>query len=233
VSLPLGRVWCPLTERVGESINVFLVAENRLLREALGRVLSRKSDIDVIASVRYESSVVAQIADAKPHVVLLDSATVDSVSFQTIAALRQSVPGVRVVMIGMDADHQIFLRHVRAGVAGYLLKDASAVEIAAAVRGVAYDGAVCPPELCQVLFDSVAREAHIPSYPGQAKLDLTRREQQLAQMIDRGLSNKEIATQLTLSEQTVKNHIHRMIRKLGATDRLSAVALCRQHGLVV
>jgi DNA-binding NarL/FixJ family response regulator len=213
-------------------ITVFLVAENRLLREALGRVLGRKSDIDVVASVPYGSGIVTQIADAKPHVVLLDSATADSVSFQTIAALRQSLPGIRVVMIGMDGDHNVFLRHVRAGVSGYLLKDASAIEIAAAVRGVAYEGAVCPPELCRVLFDSVSREAHIPSYQGQSKLGLTRREQQLAQMIDLGLSNKEIAAQLNISEQTVKNHIHRMIRKLGATDRLSAVALWRQNGLI-
>jgi DNA-binding NarL/FixJ family response regulator len=136
-------------------------------------------------------------------------------------------------MIGMDADREIFLRAVRDGIVGFVLKDASAMEVAAAVRSVANDEAVCPPTLCLALFERVADQSAQPAtFVLKHNLGLTRREQQLVQMIGRGLTNKEIASQLNLSEQTVKNHIHRMLRKLGATDRLGAVEICRMPGAV-
>ena len=108
------------------------------------------------------------------------------------------------------------------------------MEVAAAVRSVANGEAICPPTLCRVLFDEFAKpniQAH-PSFTLRRNLGLTRREQQLVQMISHGLTNKEIAAQLNLSEQTIKNHIHRMLRKLGATDRLGAVEICRMPGFV-
>src|SRR5205807_881626 len=146
-----------------ENVQVFILAENRLLREALTRILSKKSDIRVVGASAFSPQVVEQIA--------------------------------------------------------------------AAVRCVASAEAVCPPQLCLVLFEQMAQQARIPSFHIRAELGLTRREQQLVQMIGRGLTNKEIATQLNLSEQTVKNHVHRMLRKVGASDRLAAVELCRSQGI--
>ncbi len=137
-----------------------------------------------------------------------------------------------MVMIGMDADREVFLRAVRDGIVGFVLKDASAMEVATAVRSVANNEAVCPPGLCLALFESVASRNNAASFVIRHNLGLTRREQQLVQMISHGLTNKEIASQLNLSEQTVKNHIHRMLRKLGATDRLGAVEICRMPGAV-
>jgi len=114
-----------------------------------------------------------------------------------------------------------------------VLKDASAMEVAAAVRSVANQEAVCPPSLCLALFERVANQnTHAASFVIRHNLGLTRREKQLVQMISHGLTNKEIASQLNLSEQTVKNHVHRMLRKVGATDRLGAVELCRMPGVV-
>jgi DNA-binding NarL/FixJ family response regulator len=107
------------------------------------------------------------------------------------------------------------------------------MELAAAVRAVAKGQAICPPNLCMALFEFVA-EDRSESFDFRLGHDrgLTRREQQLMQMIDRGLTNKEIAAQLNLSEQTVKNHVHRMLRKLGASDRLAAAELCRSPRVV-
>jgi DNA-binding NarL/FixJ family response regulator len=153
---------------------------------------------------------------------------------QLVAEVRAVVPGLKVVMIGMDGDPERFLRAVRDGIVGYVLKDASAIEVAAAVRSVANDEAVCPSSLCRLLFQELAKptiESHT-SFVLKNNLGLTRREQQLVQMISRGLTNKEIASQLNLSEQTIKNHIHRMLRKVGANDRLGAVELCRMPGAV-
>ena len=218
-----------------ENVQVFILAENRLLREALTRILSKKSDIRVVGASAFSPDVVAQISAAGPDVLLSDSAAIALSDLRLISEVRAAIPGLKVVMIGMDPDREIFLRAVRDGIVGFVLKDASAMEVAAAVRSVANHEAVCPPSLCTALFERVANQsqnAQPTSFVIRHSLGLTRREQQLVQMISRGLTNKEIASQLNLSEQTVKNHIHRMLRKLGASDRLGAVELCRTSGAV-
>ena len=211
-----------------EDIRVFILAENRLLREALSLLLGKKNGIRVLDARPLSPQVVAQVAEASPELVLADSSALDSPDLQVIAELRAVLPSVKVVMIGMEEERQLFLQAVREGVAGYVLKDASAQEVALAVRSVAEGRAVCPPTLCMALFEFVAEERpQTFAFKLGHDLGLTRREQQLIQMIDRGLTNKEIATQLNLSEQTVKNHVHRMLRKLGAPDRLSAAEICK------
>jgi DNA-binding NarL/FixJ family response regulator len=218
-----------------ESVQVFILAENRLLREALTRILSKKSDIRIVGASAFSPDVVAQISAAGPDVLLSDSAAIALSELRLISEVRAAIPGLKVVMIGMEADQETFLRAVRDGIVGFVLKDASAMEVAAAVRSVANHEAVCPPSLCLTLFERVANQsqsAHPASFAIRHSLGLTRREQQLVQMISRGLTNKEIALQLNLSEQTIKNHVHRMLRKLGATDRLGAVEICRMPGAV-
>ena len=136
-------------------------------------------------------------------------------------------------MIGMECDRDVFLRAVREGAVGYVLKDASALEVASAVRAVSDGEAVCPPSLTLCLFEYVSQQTRLmPNFRTKQQLGLTRREQQLVEMIGRGLTNKEIAQQLNVAEQTIKNHIHRMLRKVGVTDRLAVVDLCRTQGLV-
>ncbi len=216
-----------------ETVQVFILAENRLLREALARILNNKSDIRVVGASAFATDVVHHIAQAAPDVLLSDSAALALSELRLVPEVRAAVPGLKVVMIGMDADREVFLRGVRDGIVGYVLKDASAMEVATCVRSVASGEAVCPPALCLALFEQVAQQSTQPTHLFiKHNLGLTRREQQLVHMISRGLTNKEIASQLNLSEQTVKNHVHRMLRKLGANDRLAAVELCRLPGVV-
>ena len=217
-----------------ETAQVFILAENRLLREALTRILSKKSDLQVVGAAAFSPDVVEQIKSASPDVLLSDSAAIALSELRLVAEVRAAIPGLKVVMIGMDADPETFLRGVREGVVGYILKDASALEVATAVRSVANDEAVCPPSLCLVLFEQVAKQnSHPASFVIRHNLGLTRREQQLVEMISHGLTNKEIASQLNLSEQTIKNHVHRMLRKVGASNRLSAVEMCRLPGVPI
>lgn len=214
-------------------VQIFILAENRLLREALARILNKRSDLRVVGATPFASDVVRQIAEASPDVLLSDSAAVALSELRLVSEVRAAIPGLKVVMIGMDSDRDVFLRAVRDGVSGYVLKDASALDVATAVRAVANGEAVCPPSLCMSLFEQVSRPStQANSFVMKRNLGLTRREQQLVHLISRGLTNKEIAAQLNLSEQTVKNHIHRTLRKVGATDRLGAVELCRAPGAV-
>jgi DNA-binding NarL/FixJ family response regulator len=214
-------------------VRIFILAENRLLREALARILNKKSDILVVGASAFTPDIVQQVASAAPHVLLSDSATLTLSELRLVPQVRAAIPGLKVVMVGMEADQATFLKAVRDGIVGYVLKEASAMEVAACVRSVANGDAVCPPALCRALFEQLANPTPQPTtFVLKLDLGLTRREQQLVQMISRGLTNKEIASQLNLSEQTVKNHVHRMLRKLGASDRLNAVERCRVQGAV-
>jgi DNA-binding NarL/FixJ family response regulator len=218
--------------QVKASVSVFLLAENRLLREALARILNKKNGITVIGAASYTPEIETTIASLLPDVLLFDPVDIDT-GFTLIRSLRESLPAIKLIVIGMEADTEYFLRAVREGIAGYLLQDAPAAEVAAAVRAVANDHAVCPQELCQVLFDYVSKQrAHFPNFAIKQHLGLTRREQQLLELISRNLTNKEIAAELNLSEQTVKNHVHRMLRKIGVNDRLAAVEMCRTQGFI-
>jgi len=211
---------------------VFLLAENRLLREALLRILSKKDDIRVVGAGSYNLEIFQQIVSTRANVVVLDSVSPVLSQRGIVRELHQLDPAIRLVMVGMESDAAVFLRVVQAGALGYVLKDASAIEVARTIRAVAAGEAVCPVALSAALFQWVAR--HTPAIPSlrlKNSLGLSRREQQLAGLLQQGLTNKEMASRLNLSEQTVKNHVHRMLRKLGAPDRLTIAELCRNEGL--
>lgn len=208
-------------------ILVFLISDARLLREALTRILNKRNDISVAGAVPPSPEAVQQIAASSPTILLLDSLNSDYSNFRFICEVREALPDLKVVLIGMEDDEELFLRAVQAGAAGYVLKEASAMDVVTSVRAVSNGEAVCPPHLCLALFNYVRRHRmEVPNVRIKLQLGLTRREQQLVPLIARGLTNKEIAAQLNLSEQTVKNHVHRMMQKVGADDRLSIVDLC-------
>lgn len=214
---------------MSQRIDVFLLTENRLLREALMRIFGEKSDLVLVGAAPFSSQLVKEVVSSRPHVLLSDSGLNSLSDLQVIPELRKELPDLRVLLIGMESDPSTFLRAVRAGVVGYILKDASSIDVAAAIRSVAKDEAVCPASLCRVLFEHVAVPQGEATTCLQARhpFGLTRREQQLVEMMGRGLTNKEIATQLNLSDQTVKNHVHRVLQKVGAGDRLEAAEMCR------
>jgi DNA-binding NarL/FixJ family response regulator len=202
-------------------VSVFLVAENRLLREALAKIMKKKANVCVVGDSSYCLQAVEQIVSAGPDVLVLDSAMYLA-DQEFLREIRRLLSDLKLLMIGMDPDEQVFLQAIRAGAAGYVLKDASAADVISAIRAVAQGEGICPPRLCRFLFDQVAQ--HLKgSATTRVRIQegLTRREQQLVPLIAQGLTNKEIAKQLNLSEQTIKNHIHRIIQKVGSHDRMS------------
>jgi len=214
-----------------QSIRVFLLAANRLLRDVFVRLLARKTGLQVVGVAGTSERVVLAAISANPDVILCDSLP-DAISDNgTIRELRRNLPNVNVLLFGMDCEEEKFLIAVQHGVTGYILKDASASEVATAIRAVASGDSVCPPKLCRVLFDHVSNSTTWKAGAQVTrKLGLTRREQQLVQLISLGLTNKEIACRLSLSEQTVKNHLRRMFRKSGTAGRLEVVEFWRAQG---
>lgn len=213
------------------AIRLFIVSDNRLFRQALGRIFSKKSGIEMVGSCASGADALSELADANPEVLVLDSAAFlcSDLAWLTSKPERRT----KVVIVAMEEDEDVFVEVVRRGAHGYVPNDASAIELVNAVRIVAQGEAVCPPRLCKRLFEVVAQQSRGPVAQGRrVGKRLTRREAQLVPMIDHGLTNKEIAAQLNLSEQTIKNHVHRILRKVGADNRLSVAAACGLGGSV-
>jgi DNA-binding NarL/FixJ family response regulator len=217
-----------------EKIRVFVAAENRLLREALARVLTKGGCIEVIATDSAAPFHTDVLLDTRPDILLLSSRGSLAEDLSAIQQVRAAAPGVRILLIGMTKDEREFLQCVRAGISGYLLRDASSGEVLQGVQAVYAGEAVCPGALCAVLFRYFESDAAgLPCASGRHRLDLSRRELQLIPLIAQGLTNKEIANHFSLSEQTVKNHVYRMKHKIGAEDRLEMAQLYRTQGFLV
>jgi len=211
------------------TIRVFLAIENRLLREALNRLCRKRSDLSVVGLAGYGNSLLEKLLDSRCHVMVLDFLNPDLLNSLFTANEGRSYE-FKIVLIGMENDPPQFLSAVRAGVRGYLLKDASASDVIAAVRATFDQQAVCPPQLCASLFECVA---HTP--PQRAEIQqpgskLTSRQRQIVNLVAKSLTNKEIAAQLNLSEFTVRNHLHRIMKQVDASSRQEAVrVMCSQE----
>jgi DNA-binding NarL/FixJ family response regulator len=218
----------------GVRSRVYIAAENRLLREALSRMLTRQGDIDVVGFSSTGPFRVEGLIEEKADILLLTSRGSLGEDVFVIRQVRLTAPTVRILLVGMTEDETEFFQYVRAGIRGYLPRDASAEDVLEATHAVQAGEAVCPGSLCALLFRFFEREAtSVHSAAIHPRLGLTRREQQIVPLIAQGLTNKEIANQFCLSEQTVKNHLYRMKHKVGAGDRFGIVHLCRTQGFLV
>lgn len=206
---------------MSRAFSVLILSDNRLFRESLRRILTKRPDLKVVSSLGLCESAYEEALRMAPDVVVLDSA---EFLYRACGGNSgtNSRKGMSMLLVAMEDSEHTFLRAIRAGALGFVPKDASALDVVAAVRSVARGEAVCPPKFCRLLFDCVAGQAE-PSR-SDSRSTLTRRERQLVPMIGQGLTNKEIAQQLCLSEQTIKNHIHRILHKLGAENRMGIPA---------
>jgi DNA-binding NarL/FixJ family response regulator len=212
------------------SIRVFLLIENRLLREALFRLFRKHSDLLVVGQSEQVPVTVRDVLDSKCDVLVIASFRKNWLP-TNLALEGVGQHGFKTVLIGMDIDEELFMAAVRSGVTGYLLKDASASDVVAAIRGAFRGEAFCPPQLCCSLFRFVAQTAReMPVQGSASKVDLTLRQQQLVALVAKGLTNKEIASRLNLSEFTVRNHIHRILKQVDAESRSEAVETIRASG---
>jgi DNA-binding NarL/FixJ family response regulator len=211
-----------LSEVAAESpIRVYLMIENRLLREALGRLFRKRPDLQVAGQSDHNSF--PESLDDLCDVLAVDHFDPERIPAPFSSEARTNCR-FKTVLIGMSDDPAQFLQAVRAGVNGYLLKDASASDVISAIRATFRGEAVCPPKLCAALFEQYAQcVTEAPSRSTSRRADLTLRQRQLVNLVAKGLTNKEIALQLNLSEFTVRNHIHRIMKQVEVGSRQEAV----------
>ena len=214
-------------------IRIYILGQNRLLRQAFVHLLRKRSGFTVAGDCDDFTDALKELAENPCDVLLINSLV-------TLRAIRQRtetlqcLSTIKVVMIGMDEDAECFLEAVRLGSCGYSLKEASSAEIIEAVRGVARGEAFCSPKLCKSLFNYLSKMFFLHSGKveprGRAANELTCRQRRLMALVAKGMTNKEIAASLQLSEFTVKNHVRRIMAHLQADSRHAAVDVIRAGG---
>jgi len=205
---------------MARSVPVFLIDDNRLLRDGLSAMLSARG-LSVVATARSGEEALREVARVKPQLVLLDSALGDRDSAPFVKEVRQAFPDIKVIVMGLLPADQDFVEFVKAGVAGFILKDATIEVFVATILAVADGVSVLPSMMTGTLFSHVAAQAFSRGKRGaKAAVRMTARERQVIQSIADGMSNKEIAGRLHIATHTVKSHVHNILEKLALHTRL-------------
>jgi DNA-binding NarL/FixJ family response regulator len=214
-------------------IEVLLVDDQPLLRTGFRMVLSAEPDLTVVGEAADGEEAIEQTRKLSPTVVLMDirMPRLDGVG-ATKAIVASGSPSRVLVLTTFDLDEYV-LGALRAGASGFLSKDVPAEDLITAIRTVAAGDAVVSPRILRRLLRSVAERLPDPD-PSRATVlgALTDREREVLRLVARGRSNGEIATELVVSETTVKTHVGHVLTKLGLRDRVQAVVLAYETGLV-
>jgi DNA-binding NarL/FixJ family response regulator len=214
------------------TVRVVIADDQGMVRSGFTTLLNSEPDIEVIGEAVNGQEAITRAIQLRPDVILMDvrMPVLDGLQATRQITAMDGAPRV-LVLTTFDLDDYVY-QALRWGASGFLLKDASARELAEAVRVVAAGDALLSPSVTRRLIAEFARMG-APRGPSRKKLqDLTERETEVLALVARGLSNAEIAGRLVLAEQTVKTHVSRILMKLGLRDRTQAVVLAYETGLV-
>ncbi len=214
-------------------IRVLLIEDNRLLREGITAMLNEQSDIRAVSSTG-NGDALEKAKKLRPQVVLLDLGLRSQNSLRIAESIKREYPKSEIVVMDLIPVQAEVVEFVKAGVAGFILKDATIDDFLHTIRSVAEGKKVLPPPLTGSLF------SHIVEYAVQTgkadrlmkSVKLTRREREVVDLISRGMSNKEIARELNIAVHTVKSHVHNTLEKLALRTRLELASYALTEGMV-
>jgi DNA-binding NarL/FixJ family response regulator len=213
---------------------VVIADDQGMVRAGFRSLLSTEPDLEVVGEASDGEQAVDVVTSLQPDVTLMD---IRMPRLDGLAATRQlvesGVPTRVLVLTTFDLDEYVF-EALRAGASGFLLKDAPAEELAAAIRVVASGDSLLAPGVTRRVIDAFVRRAAPATGPRDQRLDtLTPREVEVLGLLARGLSNLDIAERLFVSEGTTKTHVSNVLMKLGLRDRVQAVIFAYENGVVV
>jgi len=209
----------------GHTIRVIAVDDHEILRTGIIFSLRPYKDLELVGEAHSGEEALRLCGEAQPDVVLMDMLMRGMDGVQTTQAIRKEYPQVHVLALTSFYDEELVQRAMQAGAVGYLVKGASARELAEAIRVVHAGQTILSQEAAQALIQS-------DEAPAELGHDLTDREKEVLALLAKGMSNAEIAQQLTISVSTAKHHVRAILSKLAAANRAEAVALALQHGLI-
>jgi DNA-binding NarL/FixJ family response regulator len=212
-----------------DMITVAVIEDNRLVREGMTDMLNELPDVKVVLAAT--SLATSMLKVANPRVVLLDVGLQDGNSLRLAEAVQHEMSESRVIVMDLLPVHEEIAEFVNAGVAGFILKDATFDDFVGTIRSVADGARVLPPTMTGTLFSQIARVA--VERGAATVLDgvrMTPRERDVIALIADGMSNKEIAHQLGIATDTVKSHVRNVMDKLALHSRLQIAAYAHRHG---
>ena len=214
-------------------IRVLLVDDQRLVRTGFRMILRAEPDIEVVGEAADGREAVAAAAELRPDVVLMDIRMPELDGLEATRLLMTGdEPHPRVVVLTTFNLDEYVYEALRAGASCFLLKDAPEEQLVSAIRLAADGGAMFAPGVTRTLIEEFAGRPGVPPAPPPALDELTERETEVLCLLARGLSNRELADHLVVSEHTAKTHVTRILTKLGLRDRTQAVILAYESGLV-
>jgi DNA-binding NarL/FixJ family response regulator len=207
-------------------IRLLLVEDNRLLREGLTGMLNEQPDIEIVAAFGNGKEAVLKAAqELKPQIILLDLGLKGQNSLRLVESVKKDYSKVKVIVMDLMPVQADMIEFVKAGVSGFILKEATFEDFVGTIRTVAAGVSVLPPSLTGSLFSQI-----IETVAGEGKASLiesvrmTKREREVIELIAEGLSNKEIAQLLNIATYTVKSHVHNILDKLALHTRLQVAS---------
>ncbi|MCH1434166.1 MAG: response regulator transcription factor, partial [Acidimicrobiales bacterium] len=210
------------------TIRLMLADDHRMLREGLSRSMTEHG-FDVVGEARDGVEAVNMAYSLSPDVLLMDVSMPEMDGVEACRQVRSSAPDTKVVMLTMHADQDVLANAIRAGACGYLVKDCSTEDIAGAVRLASSGETALSPQLAASMLDEVRK---LDMAPAREERVVTKREEEVLQLIADGCSTSEVAGQMYISQKTVKNHLASIYQKLDARDRTQAVLQAVRMGIV-
>jgi len=211
------------------TIRLMLVDDHRMVRDSLRRSMEDEG-FDIVGEASDGEEAVRLAGQVRPDVILMDVSMPELDGVEATRRIAAQIPETRIVMLTMHQDHDVLTNAIRAGATGYLVKDCSIEEVAATVRAAAAGELALSPELAASMLnevrkiDATARDEH--------ERIITKREEEVLQLIADGCSTPEVASKLYISQKTVKNHLASIYEKLDARDRTQAVLQAVRMGIV-
>ena len=215
------------------SLRVLLVDDQALFRKALAGLVNAQMDMTVVGEADNGLDALDRVRALSPDVVVMDVNMPIAGGVEGVRAIRGAGFATKIVMLTISEDDDDLFDAIRAGANGYLLKNIRPEVLFDDLRGVMRGEAPIAPGIAHKLLDALRDgppRSHAPAVPRDGDVALTRRETEILQLVAGGLSNKEIANQLVITEGTVKNHVHNALEKLHLTNRVQAAAYAVRQG---
>ena len=231
--MPDDRAPAATDSSAAEPIRVMVVDDHALFRRGLQMVLEQEPDIQVVGEASDGAAALAMALETTPDIVLMDVRMPGRGGIETCTAIKDAVPSTKIIMLTISDEEADLYEAIKAGAMGYLLKEISIEEVATAIRAVHGGQSLISPSMASKLLSEFAsiikRSDDRPQVPAPR---LTDREMEVLRLVAKGMNNRDIAKQLFISENTVKNHIRNILEKLQLHSRMEAVVYAVREKLL-